>query len=81
MNIADIRKDYTLKSLDITDVTKNPITQFEKWFDEALQANVLEANAMTLATVEKNIPNARILLLKGISPKGFTFFTLSLIHI
>lgn len=75
MNIADIRKDYTLKSLDITDVTKNPITQFEKWFDEALQANVLEANAMTLATVEKSIPNARILLLKGISPKGFTFFT------
>lgn len=75
MNIANIRKDYTLKSLDITDVSENPTTQFKKWFDEALNANVLEVNAMTLATVQNNEPNARILLLKGISKKGFTFFT------
>ncbi|MCP4520870.1 MAG: pyridoxamine 5'-phosphate oxidase [Cytophagales bacterium] len=75
MNIADIRKDYTLKSLEINDVNKLPIKQFEQWFEEAVNAEVLEVNAMTLATVSRQQARARILLLKGVSEQGFTFFT------
>jgi len=74
--IADIRKEYTKASLDITSVNENPILQFEKWFNEALQSNALEPSAMTLATISANgKPSARIVLLKGISNKRFYFFT------
>ncbi len=75
MNIADIREDYTLKSLGTSEVDKNPIDQFKIWFQEALEAKVLEPNAMTLATVNNGQPKARIVLLKGIVDNGFTFFT------
>lgn len=75
MKLADIRIDYTLKSLDISDVNADPITQFNTWFKEALHAKVLEPNAMTLSTLGKNgFPNSRIVLLKGIDD-GFVFFT------
>lgn len=75
MKLADIRIDYTLRSLDISDVDRDPVTQFNKWFNEALHAKVLEPNAMTLSTLGKNgFPNSRIVLLKGIDD-GFVFFT------
>lgn len=74
--IADIRSDYTKASLEITSVDKDPIIQFEKWFNEALQGEVLEPNAMTLSTVaESGRPSARIVLLKGIEQKKFLFYT------
>ena len=50
-NIADLRQDYQLKALDTSDVDNNPFVQFSKWFDEALKSEILEPNAMTLATV------------------------------
>ncbi len=76
MNVADIRVDYTLKSFDEKDLQKNPYDQFKLWFDEALKAEVLEPNAMTLATIGiDHYPSARIVLLKGIESNGFKFFT------
>jgi len=75
MKISDIRIDYSLKSLDVSDVLDSPIEQFKVWFSEALEAKVLEVNAMSLATVKKDgRPNARIVLLKGVDT-GFLFFT------
>ncbi|TRX60896.1 pyridoxamine 5'-phosphate oxidase [Fulvivirga sp. M361] len=74
--IADIRKDYTQHSLDVSDVNNDPVKQFEQWFNEALKAEVLEANAMNLATVsEKGVPSSRIVLLKGVEDDGFVFYT------
>lgn len=74
--IAHIRKEYTKASLDLTSVNENPILQFEKWFDEALQSNALEPSAMTLATISANgKPSARIVLLKGINKGQFYFYT------
>lgn len=75
MDISAIRKDYAIKSLDISDVNTNPIQQFEAWFEEAVSADVLEVNAMTVSTLGLDgTPNARILLLKGVDT-GFVFFT------
>ena len=54
----------------------NPISQFSVWWEEAVNSEVLEANAMTLATATKSgIPSARTILLKGYDEKGFIFFT------
>lgn len=75
MDIANIRRDYTLKSLDLDEVADSPLTQFKMWLDEAIIAKVNEANAMNLATLNlKNRPSSRIVLLKGID-HGFLFFT------
>lgn len=75
MNISAIRKDYSIKSLDITDVNSSPISQFVSWFEEAVIAEVLEVNAMTVSTIGlDDTPNGRILLLKGVD-EGFVFFT------
>ena len=74
--IADIRKDYTLKSLGEADVANNPFDQFTIWWNEAIASNIDEVNAMTLATVSKDLkPTARIVLLKDYNTVGFTFFT------
>jgi pyridoxamine 5'-phosphate oxidase len=75
-NIANIRKDYRKATLDVSSVDLDPIMQFEKWFGEALQAEVNEPNAMNLATVnEKGKPSARVVLLKGLDNKRFIFYT------
>lgn len=75
-DLAQIRKEYSLNTLDEKSVLPNPIQQFEKWWGETLAANVLEANAMNLATVSENgRPSSRIVLLKGFSDTGFSFFT------
>ena len=75
-SIADIRKDYTLKSLSETDVAANPFTQFSIWWNEAIESNIDEVNAMTLSTVKQDSkPASRIVLLKDFSENGFTFFT------
>jgi pyridoxamine 5'-phosphate oxidase len=76
MNIADIRKEYTLKDLDLDHVTPDPVAQFQQWFDEALNASLPEPNAMTLSTVGENgRPTARVVLLKGIENRQFIFYT------
>ena len=74
--IADIRKDYKLASLEEADVAANPIDQFTRWWNEAVASQIDEVNAMTLATVNAaGVPAARIVLLKGYNPNGFIFFT------
>jgi pyridoxamine 5'-phosphate oxidase len=76
MNIADLRQDYRQKSLDLSDTDADALAQFNKWFQEALNANILEPNAMTAATCSREgKPSARIVLLKNVTEKGFTFFT------
>lgn len=75
MKLSEIRKDYTAKSLDISDVTQDPLSQFRIWIDEALDSEVPEVNAMCLSTIGLDgFPNARIVLLKELD-HGFVFFT------
>ena len=75
-NLAEIRKEYSKATLDISNVKSDPIHQFTKWFDEAIEAKVLEPNAMSLATVSSdNRPSCRIVLLKGIEENKFLFYT------
>ena len=74
--IANIRKDYSSQNLLETDVERNPIDQFQKWWDEAIKSEIDEVNAMTLATASSDgMPSARIMLLKGFDKNGFVFFT------
>jgi len=71
-----MRAEYTSKSLMETDIEKDPIAQFSKWFDEATAAKVIEPNAMSLGTVDtENRPSVRIVLLKEIVNGQFLFFT------
>ena len=76
MSISHLRRDYTLASLDAADVNADPITQFTHWFDDAQRAELLEPNAMTLATCSaEGRPSARVVLLKEVDARGFVFFT------
>lgn len=74
--IQNLRQDYKSAELSEQDVAKSPITQFEKWFADAIEAQIYEPNVMTLATADKSgRPNARIVLLKGVDEQGFSFYT------
>jgi pyridoxamine 5'-phosphate oxidase len=76
MSIADLRRDYALARLDEANVSTDPIAQFERWFAEALEAKVMEPNAMALATATREgSPSVRMVLLKGVDQRGFAFFT------
>jgi pyridoxamine 5'-phosphate oxidase len=76
MNIADLRQEYMRSGLSETQADPDPIRQFERWFDDALRAQLPLANAMTLATVTPSgAPSARIVLLKGVERGGFLFYT------
>lgn len=75
-SVADLRKEYTLQGLSESDLDLNPFKQFHKWFDQALAAQLLEPNAMTLATVTEDCkPSARVVLLKHFDEQGFVFYT------
>ena len=74
--IADLRQDYTLQGLSETDVNSNPFVQFKEWFDQALNADILEPNAMMVATTTtQGKPSARMVLLKDFDERGFVFYT------
>lgn len=74
--LQKLREDYSKHSLDESDVAKDPVKQFEKWMEEAINSEVPEPNAMTLATVDfKTKPHARVVLLKGIEEGNFIFYT------
>jgi pyridoxamine 5'-phosphate oxidase len=76
MNVADLRREYTQGGLREADVVADPLDQFRVWFRQAMTASVAEPNAMTLATAGPDgFPSARIVLLKGVDERGFTFFT------
>jgi pyridoxamine 5'-phosphate oxidase len=76
MSIADLRREYATARLDESDVDPDAIRQFARWFDDASRAELLEPNAMTLATATVDgAPSARMVLLKGADERGFSFFT------
>ena len=73
--IQNLRVDYSGDILDLKYFNKNPIKQFENWFEFAKKNRVIEPNAMILSTLSKNSINSRTVLLKGIIDEGFVFFT------
>lgn len=74
--IAALRKNYQLMGLDENKIKNNPLDQFTIWFDEAIDAEVTEPNAMILSTVSQaGSPSSRTVLLKGLEEDGFIFFT------
>ena len=76
ISVADLRKEYTLQGFSEADADLNPFKQFQKWFDQALKAQLPEPNAMTLATANLDSkPSARIVLLKEFDEQGFVFYT------
>lgn len=76
LNLQDMRREYKQSELDELSVDKNPFFQFEKWFREAKNCEVLEPNSMVLATSgADSIPNIRAVLLKIFDERGFVFFT------
>ncbi|MBS1169258.1 MAG: pdxH [Burkholderiaceae bacterium] len=75
-SLADLRKNYARESLSQSAVDPDPIVQFKTWMNEALDAELPEPNAMTLATVDaEGKPSARVVLIKGVDERGFVFFT------
>ncbi len=75
-SIANFRKDYQKMALVESLTKNNPFSQFFVWFNEAIESPILEANAMIVATVNKNLqPSSRVVLLKGFGEEGFVFFT------
>ena len=76
MNISDLRQEYMRAGLAEADAHPDPLLQFERWFKDALAAQLPLANAMTLATVSAaGAPDARVVLLKGVEGGGFVFYT------
>lgn len=75
-DLYDLRRDFTLKSLDENDLLSNPIVMFEQWLNEAIKAKAMEPNAMVLSTAAiDGKPSSRVVLLKQITLDGFIFFT------
>jgi pyridoxamine 5'-phosphate oxidase len=74
--LEDLRKEYSLETLDEGQVERDPMRQFQAWMEEAIRAEALEPTAMTLSTVDaRGRPAGRIVLLKGADARGFVFFT------
>ncbi len=74
--ISHLRREYTQAGLDEKDLQSDPVEQFRLWFNEALEAEVTEPNAMILATVGPDgQPSTRVVLLKNVNASGFSFFT------
>jgi pyridoxamine 5'-phosphate oxidase len=75
-SIADLRKSYERAELDESASQPDPLQQFDQWLNEAIQAEVPEPNAMTLATVGSNLrPSTRVVLIKGYDARGIVWYT------
>jgi pyridoxamine 5'-phosphate oxidase len=76
LRLAQFRREYSLAGLSEVDLAPDPIRQFQRWFEDALSAGVIEPNAMVLATANKaGHPSSRLVLLKQVDARGFVFFT------
>ena len=76
LDIAALRHDYVAQGLRRADLDPDPIGQFSTWFTAAVEANIRDVNAMSLATATMDgKPSVRIVLLKGFDHNGFVFFT------
>lgn len=75
-DIASIRRDYQLASLDEATSSLHPMDQFEHWWEEAIASNIDEVNAFVLSTINAaGAPSSRVVLLKNLTPQGFVFYT------
>jgi pyridoxamine 5'-phosphate oxidase len=73
---ADLRREYSDGGLVESDLADDPFAMFERWYDEAVAAELYEPNAMVVASVSADgRPSTRMVLLKGFSPEGWVFFT------
>lgn len=76
MKLEDVRREYLRGGLKREDLAEDPISQFEAWLKQAIDADIQDPTAMTVATVNANgQPSQRIVLLKQVDQKGFVFFT------
>ena len=75
-SIADLRKSYERAALDESDSLADPRLQFEHWLNQAIEAEIPEPNAMTLATVSSDLrPSTRVVLIKGVDARGIVWYT------
>ena len=75
-NLSELREEYVFEGLDENTIEKDPFKLFDIWFKDAVDKNVHEPNAMTIATADKDgKPSARMVLLKDVSKNGFVFYT------
>ena len=76
VNLEEMRRDYASRSLDLADLLPDPFGQFDAWMRAAIETELLEPNAMSLATVSPDgAPSLRVVLLKGFDARGFVFYT------
>lgn len=76
MNFADLRREYSHRTLDESGIGRDPLRQFSAWMEEAIRAELPEPTAMHLSTVGANgRPSGRVVLLKGVDAGGFVFYT------
>jgi pyridoxamine 5'-phosphate oxidase len=76
VNLEELRRSYADGSLDLADLQPDPFAQFDAWMRVAIETELLEPNAMALATVSAaGTPSLRVVLLKGFDPRGFVFYT------
>ena len=76
LQLAEMRRNYAARALDLADLDANPFAQFDHWMREAIETQVIEPNAMTLATADAaGRPAVRTVLLKGFDERGFVFYS------
>lgn len=76
MDLSGLREEYGRGGLDLPDLADEPVAMFERWLEQTVAAGVHEPNAMVLATsTPDGRPSSRMVLLKGVGPEGFVFFT------
>jgi pyridoxamine 5'-phosphate oxidase len=76
MGIKDNRREYDYGTLSRENLRSNPFEQFSLWMDQALEAEIVDPTAMSLATVDtQGKPWQRMVLLKGFDERGFVFYT------
>ena len=74
--LNSLRKDYAEQGLTEDMLSKDPVDQFKAWLDEAIAHNLIEPNAMCVATVGPDLrPSNRFVLLKNFDQRGFVFYT------
>jgi pyridoxamine 5'-phosphate oxidase len=74
--IRSRRIQYETEGLDLADIDADPVTQWHRWYDQAVEAGLVEPEAMTVATVDADgRPDARIVLVRGVDESGLVFFT------
>jgi pyridoxamine 5'-phosphate oxidase len=74
--VSGLREEYGRGGLDLPDLAGDPIEMFQRWLGQAVESGVHEPNAMVLSTATpEGGPSSRMVLLKGVGPDGFVFYT------